>query len=257
MTALKREFPQLTVVGEVWDGNPALVSFFEGGRLQPDGIDDKVDYLFDFPLFYPIRRAFAEGHSVRDVAQMLSHDRLYRDPSHLMTFLGLHDVPRFMSEPGASPAGLKLGFTFLLTTRGIPLIYYGDEIGMLGGGDPDNRRDFPGGWAGERNAFESAGRTRDEQEIFEHVQKLLSLRAAHPDLRGRQTQVVVADEQTLVYRRGRTLVAIDNDTTAVKVRVPGIVPETILLGACQASRVERSTVEISIPGRVGCIFGDR
>jgi glycosidase len=173
-----------------------------------------------------------------------------------VTFLGLHDVQRFMAEPGATPAGLKLAFTFLLTTRGIPLIYYGDEIGMPGGNDPDNRRDFPGGWPGERNAFEAAGRTRDEQEIFQHVQKLLSLRAARPELRALATQVLVAEEQQLVYRRGRTVVAINNDTASVKVRVTGIVPETVLLGSCQASRAERSVVEIMLPGRTGCIFGD-
>lgn len=257
MTALKREFPQLTVVGEVWDGNPALVSFFEGGRLQPDGIDDKVDYLFDFPLFYPMRRAFAEGRDVREVAQMLSHDRLYRDASHLVTFLGLHDVQRFMSERGATTAGLKLGFTFLLTTRGIPMIYYGDEIGMPGGNDPDNRRDFPGGWPGERNAFDAANRTREEQEIFAHVQKLLSLRAARPELRGRDTQVLAVEEQALVYRRGRTVVALNNDTTAVAVKVTGTVPRSDLLGICQTPRPAGGLTEIVVPSRAGCIFGDR
>ncbi len=257
MTALKREFPRLTVVGEVWDGNPALVSFFEGGKLQPDGIDDKVDYLFDFPLFYPMRRAFAEGRDVREVAQMLSHDRLYRNPSNLVTFLGLHDVQRFMAEPGATPTGLKLAFTFLLTTRGIPLIYYGDEIGMPGGNDPDNRRDFPGGWPGERNAFEAANRTRDEQEIFQHVQKLLGLRSIRPELRGRATQMLVADPQTLVYRRGPTVVAINNDTASVTLKVPGAVPGSDLLGICQAPRPASGVTEITVPARSGCVFGGR
>ncbi len=65
-----------------------------------------------------------------------------------------------MSEPGATVDGLKLAWTFLMTARGIPMIYYGDEIGMQGGNDPDNRRDFPGGWAGDaHNAFEASGRT--------------------------------------------------------------------------------------------------
>ncbi len=76
---------------------------------------------------------------------MLARDHLYRDPSVLVTLLGLHDVPRFMGEPGATVAALKNAFTFLFTTRGTPLLYYGDEIAMAGGGDPDNRRDFPGG----------------------------------------------------------------------------------------------------------------
>jgi glycosidase len=250
MTALKREFPRLTVVGEVWDGNPALVSFFEGGRIAFDGIDDKVDYLFDFPLFYPIRRAFAEGRELREVAQMLSHDRLYRDPTRLVTFLGNHDVLRFMSEKGATVAGLKLAYTFLLTTRGIPLIYYGDEIGMPGGGDPDNRRDFPGGWKEDpRNAFEAGGRTREEQEIFSHVQKLLALRAANPELRAWHTETLVATEQTLVYRRGPMVVAINNDTTAATVRLPGRALGPDLLGFCQASQNV-----VVIPARTGCIF---
>ncbi|HEX4931684.1 MAG TPA: alpha-amylase family glycosyl hydrolase, partial [Gemmatimonadaceae bacterium] len=142
MTAITREYPTVRVVGEVFDGDPSMIAFFEGGRMQWDGVDDKVDLLFDFPLFYAIRGAFARGEPVRQVAQMLSRDHLYRDPQNLVTFLGLHDVQRFMHEPGATPEGLKLAFTFLFTTRGTPLVYYGDEIALPGGNDPDNRRDF-------------------------------------------------------------------------------------------------------------------
>ena len=255
MTALKREFPTLRVVGEVWDGNPALVAFFEGGRAQFDGIDDKVDFLFDFPLFYPMRRAFAEGLSLREVAQMLAHDRLYRNPTSLVTFLGLHDVPRFMNEKGATAAGLKLAYTFLLTTRGTPLLYYGDEIGLPGGGDPDNRRDFPGGWPGDpRNAFEASGRTAQEQEIFSHLQKLLELRASRPGLRGRRTDMLFAAEQALVYRRGETIVALNNDTTTVTLRVPVPALGTDLLGLCGVPRADAGAQLITIPARTGCLF---
>ena len=112
--------------------NPALVSFFAGGRAQYDGIDTGVDSLFDFPMYFQIRQAFAQGKPIRNVATMLSSDRLYPHPENLVTFLGLHDVGRFMSEPGATVDGLKLAWTFLMTARGIPMIYYGDEIGMPG-----------------------------------------------------------------------------------------------------------------------------
>jgi glycosidase len=57
---------------------------------------------------------------------MLALNRLYERPAELVTFLGLHDVARFMNEPGATTAGLKLAFTFLMTARGMPLVYYGD-----------------------------------------------------------------------------------------------------------------------------------
>ncbi|HEX9892828.1 MAG TPA: alpha-amylase family glycosyl hydrolase [Gemmatimonadales bacterium] len=255
MTALKREFPKLRVVGEVWDGNPALVAFFEGGRPQFDGIDDKVDLLFDFPLFYPMRRAFGEGGHLREVAQMLSHDRLYRDPTSLVTFLGLHDVQRFMNEKGATPAGLKLAYTFLLTTRGTPLIYYGDEIGLPGGGDPDNRRDFPGGWREDgRNAFEASGRTAEEQSIFSHVQALLKLRASRPGLRGRRTETLVVGEQTLVYRRGETVIALNNDSLPATVRLPSGALGPDLLGACPLPRPDGGVRVAAIPPRTGCLF---
>jgi glycosidase len=257
MAALKREFPRLKVVGEVFDGNPALVAFFEGGRTKWDGIDDKVDALFDFPLHFPMRRAFGEGGHLREVAQMLSHDRLYRDPASLVTFLGLHDVSRIRNDKGATTAGLKLGFTFLLTSRGTPLIYYGDEIGMPGGGDPDNRRDFPGGWRDDpRNAFEASGRTEEEQELFAHVQRLLRLRAERPGLRGRTTRTFVATTQALVYRRGETLVALNNDTTATTVRLPASIGRlgADLLGACSAPAEQGGVISLAIPARTGCLL---
>ena len=88
--ALHREYPKLTLLGEMFDGDPALVSFFQGGAVR-DGIDTGIDTLFDFPSFYPLRRAFAEGKPLRELAVMLAHDRLYPDASVLVTLSGLHE----------------------------------------------------------------------------------------------------------------------------------------------------------------------
>jgi len=111
-------------------------------------------------------------------------------------------VPRFMNEPGASVGALKSAFTLLATMRGTPLVYYGDEIAMPGGADPDNRRDFPGGFPGDpRSAFEASGRTPDEEAVHEHVRALLQLRQATPALRrGRLVNLHVADK-AWVYAR--------------------------------------------------------
>ncbi|MFX9638789.1 hypothetical protein ABTO85_20025, partial [Acinetobacter baumannii] len=69
-------------------------------------------------------------------------------------------------------------------TRGIPLVYYGDEIGMHGGSDPDNRRDFPGGWKEDaRNAFLPGGRTPEERKVFTRVRDLARLRSRLEPLR--------------------------------------------------------------------------
>jgi glycosidase len=255
MTAIKREHPSLRVVGEVLDGDPTMIAFFEGGLAKFDGIDDKVDALFDFPLYYQIRNAFAQGQPIREVAQMLSRDRIYHDPMSLVTLLGLHDVGRFMGERGATTAGLELAFTFLLTARGTPLIYYGDEIAMPGGGDPDNRRDFPGGWAGDaRNAFEPAGRTPEQQAVWTHVQKLLRLRAERSELRRGALEHLFVDEQTFVYRRGRTVVALNNGTKPAEVRLPAMDLPDDALGKCAAPRKDATGVTIAIPARTGCVF---
>ena len=69
--SLRREFPRLNVIGEVFDGDPAMTSFFQGGAKRFDGIDSGLHSVFDFPLFFAIRRAFAEGKPVKDVAQTL------------------------------------------------------------------------------------------------------------------------------------------------------------------------------------------
>ena len=255
MTAIKREYPSMDVVGEVFDGDPSLVAFFQGGRRGWDGIDTRVDALFDFPLLFPLRRAFAEGKSLREVAQMLSRDHLYPNPGSLMTFLGNHDVRRFMNEPGASVDGLKLAYTFLLTVRGTPLVYYGDEVAMPGGGDPDNRRDFPGGWTGDtHDAFDASGRTPDEQAVWSHVQRLLRLRAERRDLRTARMEHLQAGEQSFVYRRGRTVVALNNDTAAVTIRLPGASLPEDALGICPRPRAENGAVMITIPRRSGCVF---
>jgi len=255
MTAIKNEYPSLRVVGEVFDGDPSMIAFFEGGRQQWDGVDDKVDLLFDFPMYYAIRGAFARGEPVRQVAQMLSRDHIYRDPQNLVTFLGLHDVSRFMHEPGATPEGLKLAFTFLFTARGTPLVYYGDEIAIPGGNDPDNRRDFPGGWSSDpRNAFDAAGRNAAEQDVWRHVQKVAQIRAARQELRGGATEHLFVSDQVYVYRRGGTIVAINNGKEASDLTIPATALPADALGVCTAGRPVNGATVVRVPARASCIF---
>jgi glycosidase len=216
--------------------------------------------MYDFPVYFAIRDAFGRGGPLRNVALMVARDRLYPDPTSLVTLLGSHDERRFMAEPGATTEGLRLAYTFLLTYRGTPLIYYGDEIAMPGGGDPDNRRDFPGGFPGDaRNAFEASGRTAEQQATFAHVQRLLRVRAARPDLRrGRMEHLHVGD-QTYVYRRGRTVVALNNDAKPAEVRLgadafPAGAPPADALGICAAPARSADSVTVRIPARAGCVF---
>jgi glycosidase len=265
--AIKREYPQVNVVGEVYDGDPALISFFQGGRARFDGVDSGVDTIFDFPLLYALRHAFAEGKPVREVAQTLARDHLYPNPNVLVTFLGNHDMLRFMNEPRASIAGLKLAQTFLLTTRGIPQLYYGDEIALQGGEDPDNRRDFPGGFPDDaRNAFTKEGRTFDEEDVFQNVRRLTRIRAANEPLRrGALVNLFLTDQQYAYARttpRATVIVALNNDTKpatidfsiAAAANLKDGAPLTDHLGKVTDARIQNSRLKINLPARSASIL---
>ena len=229
VAAIKIEYPNVNVVGEVLDGDVAHCSFFQGGRVRFDGVDTGLDTLFDFPLLFPLRRAFAEGKSAKDIAWVLSHDQLYPNPRVLVPVLGNHDLGRFMSEPGATTAGLNLAHTLIMTMRGTPQLYYGDEIAMKGGGDPDNRRDFPGGFPGDaNNAFDAQGRGADAQVAFDHLQKLGRLRAElEPLRRGVLVNLFISDQQYAYARstgQASAVVVINNDArpASLTFSVPGL-----------------------------------
>jgi len=217
-------YPRLTTVGEVWNADPTVTAFFVGGHAAFDGIDTRVSTVFDFPLMYALRDVVVRERSASRLVEVLQRDWLYPHPERLVTFIGNHDTVRFSSEPGGSKEKLKLAFSLLLTMRGIPQLYAGDEIGMPGGADPDNRRDFPGGFPGDaRNAFTAAGRTADEQEIFAHIQSLLRLRREHPALRSGRHYHLLVDDTAYVFGRekdqDRLLVAFNNSAQPRHLRV--------------------------------------
>jgi neopullulanase len=168
-----------------------------------------------------VRRAFAQAKPVPELAFVTGHDSLYSRPNDLVTFLGNHDVARFLNEPGASIDGLKLAFTYLFTTRGIPMIYSGDEIALRGGNDPENRKDFPGGWKDDtRSAFDPAQRNEEERGLFDYVRKVALLRQQTAELRtARLTQIGVGRD-VYVYTRGPLIVMLNNGSNPVKIDAP-------------------------------------
>ncbi len=195
-TGLFATYPHFFTVGEISDTDPTVTSFWAGGQTGFDGIDTRLTTPFDFPMYQAILDVVAHGTSAKNIVTVLRQDRFYPHPELLVTFIDNHDKPRFLTEAKGSYDKLKLALSLLATLRGIPQIYSGDEIGMAGGQDPDNRRDFPGGFPGDsNNAFTQAGRTAEQQDVFAHTQALLKLRTQHPALRtGTQKHVAVADK---------------------------------------------------------------
>jgi glycosidase len=262
---LRRLYPYLTTIGEVFHPDPTVTSFFVGGERRYEGIDSGLSTVFDFPMFFTLRDVLLRNAPVGRIADVLRHDSLYLHPDILVPFFANHDVPRFASAEGSSPAKLRLAFGLALTMRGIPEIYYGDEIGMPGGGDPDNRRDFPGGWIGDANdAFTPSGRTRDQQEIFSYVQALLRLRREHAALRTGQLWHLASDESSYVFAREseeeRVVVAFNNADQPRELRIPladtpaqKAVAIALLFGEAKGE-LAGSEILITMPARSLSIF---
>jgi neopullulanase len=222
---LRRIYPQLTTIGEVFHPDASVTSFFAGGQKRYDGIDSGVSTLFDYPIYFVLRDVLLNGAPVGRIADVLRHDGLYPRADELVTFFGNHDVPRLASAKGSSTGRVKMAFAMTLTLRGIPQLYYGDEIGMPGEGDPDNRRDFPGGWREDkRNAFSEEGRTSEQQEIFAYVRALLRLRREHSALNGGKLWHLFSDDASYVFLREteeeRVLVVFHNSTQPRELRFP-------------------------------------
>jgi neopullulanase len=264
-SAIKQRYPAFRIVGEVFDDDPSLEAYFQGGR-SVDGIDSGIDTLFDFPLHSVIRSVFANRAKTIELPKLLSHDRLYPDPARLVTFVDLHDIPRFLNQPGTAPGQLQRIFTFLMTARGIPMIYYGDEIGMKGGNDPDNRRDFPGGWKEDpRNAFDPSARDAAQQSLFDSLRRATHLRAAlEPLRRGAQVDLLVEDD---VYAFARVtahasiLVVFNNSAGEKMLRIPldgsniagGLTLQDQLGGAPPAT-TQSGIAQVRIPARSAAVY---
>lgn len=262
---LRKVYPHANSVGEVADADSTITSFFEGGRKQFDGIDSGLETVFDFPMENALREVVIGGAPMQRIVDVLQHDELYPRPEMLVTFIGNHDHTRFVSEKGSDVTKLKAAFSLLLTLRGIPQIYSGDEIGMPGGADPDNRRDFPGGFPGDpRDAFTAQGRTPERQEIFSHVQSLLALRNSHPALRMGKQWHIGWDETYYAFLREspqeKLLIVYNNAAASRDLKIP--LSDTplqdaqkldLLFGSAAVTLSDRE-VQLTLPSRSMAVF---
>ena len=133
---LHRQYPKMWMVGEVFERDAAQTAFFIGGHTGWDGIDTKLDSVFDFPLWHTSLLAFTNKLPMRALRDQLKYDALYPAPLKITTLANNHDTPRFMSLDGATLEGAMLHTAFTLSVRGIPQLYYGEEIAMEGKDDP-------------------------------------------------------------------------------------------------------------------------
>jgi neopullulanase len=181
--ALMDEYPAITMFGETWvHGVPNQSYFCENNvnGIFKSNLPNTTDFQ---TLFYGIQPALNEKFGWTDgvtkLYTTLSQDFLYKNPMQQVIFLGNHDLPRFYSVLNEDIAKYKMALGWLLTCRGVPQLYYGDENLMTGFSNPDGliRSDFAGGWkADASNKFTAAGRTDKENDVFNYLKTVANFR---------------------------------------------------------------------------------
>lgn len=167
------------LLGEVYDPKQEVMASYLNAGLNS---------VFDFPLYYVIKNTLGQNGNMRDLAKFFEKDYLYPNPNMLSPFIDNHDIPRFVTEAGSNSTNkLKLAMALIMTIRGIPTVYYGTEIALQGGADPDNRRDMP--WD-NRNA-----------ELKNYLKKLTSIRKSNPVLYTGKQLEMWQDENIFGYLR--------------------------------------------------------
>lgn len=210
--AIMDEYSDFNIVGEVWMHDQAQIAYWqkdsEIGAIQ--SYNSNLPSVMDFTLHDAIMVMFNEEEEDWDKGMIKAYenfvnDFLYPDINNLLVFAGNHDTNRINEIYEGDLEKYKLALTLVLTTRGIPQIYYGDEIGMRGNkaeGDGDIRRDFPGGWEGDRqNAFTQNGRNENQEAYHSFTKNLLNYRKSKEILHFGKLLQYLPENNVYVYFR--------------------------------------------------------
>jgi neopullulanase len=181
--ALLDEYPKLHLFGETWVHGVINQAYFTENKFNISyksnlpAVTDFQTHLYG--ILPALKEPFGWTEGVNKLYTTLAQDFVYKDPMKHVNFLDNHDKTRFFSEIGEDFEKWKIGVGWLLTTRGIPQFYYGNEILMKGVSNPDGwvRLGFPGGWQNDpQNKFTAAGRTDRENEAFNYVKTIANFR---------------------------------------------------------------------------------
>ncbi len=209
VNAVYTEYPDFNIVGEAWLQTVAHTAYFQNNTFANTKAPSKLNTVTDFPLCYAANDAFNQQDSwTNGVARLymtLSQDFVYSNADSNVIFLENHDIDRFASNVANDMAKWKMGMTFLLTTRGIPMLYYGGEFmmpGKKGEGDAALRIDFPGGWQGDSiDVFNNKNLPENQQLALHFTKSLLELRNANPALQtGKLTHYIPKDGYYVYFR---------------------------------------------------------
>ncbi len=209
LSAVYDEYPNFNIVGETWLQTVSQTAYFQSNTFQAAKEPNKLRSVTDFPLCYAANNALNEPDSwttgLARLYMILSQDFVYSNADSNLIFLDNHDINRFASNVNSDFNKWKMGMTFLLTTRGIPMIYYGGEFMMTGDkskGDADLRKDFPGGWTTDTvNVFTNTNLSKKQIDALEFSKMLFKLRNHHKALQTGKLMQYIPQNNSYVYFR--------------------------------------------------------
>ncbi|MEZ4803569.1 MAG: glycoside hydrolase family 13 protein [Gelidibacter sp.] len=225
--AIMDEYPNFNITGEVWMHDQAQMAYWQKDSKigAIDGYNSYLPTVMDFTLHDALTQMFNEDGQGWDTGMVrayenFANDFLYPNINNILVFVANHDTMRFNELYQNDLKKYQMAMTMIATIRGIPQVYYGDEIGMMGDkntkGDGDIRQDFPGGWAGDdHNAFTSEGRTKTESSYFDFTKKLFNWRKNKGVIHFGKTMHFIPYDNVYVYFRyndtEKVMVVINNN----------------------------------------------
>lgn len=218
MREVRRNYENYYLFGEIWvtghqvqggwTANPQL-------REKSSALPSVLDFQFCFGLQEMVKQGPGWANGVGRFYLTLAGDWMYDNPHQMVTFADNHDMGRIFGEVGGDLNKLQVAMGVLLSSRGIPCLYYGTEVLMK---ETENhgviREDFAGGWPGDAiNKFSAEGRNEAENQAFDWIQTLARFRNAHADLFNGKFVQFVPEEGVYVYFReanGERLMCVVN-----------------------------------------------
>ena len=226
---IQAEYPNFNVVGEEWPGVPniAATAYWQAGSKTHDDYKSSTPSMMDFPFQTALIKALKGKESwdsgIGDIYRVIATDFLYGNPYNLVVFAGNHDMQRIYSQLNHDFDLFKMAMSIILTTRGIPQIYYGTEIILESTGDHGElRKDFPGGWQGDRvNAFTRKSLSKEQSEAQIFLKTLLNWRKnSLPIAKGRLIHYPPKDGVYVYFRSHDdelVMVLVNNNSEPVSV----------------------------------------
>lgn len=218
---IMQEYPRFNMVGEEWHSDPAIVSYWQAGKVNADGYVSHVPSLMDFPLQKALVDALVAPESqhvgLKNLYERISTDFLYPNPKNLVVFGDNHDFDRLYVQLNRDDALLRMALTFVATMRGIPQMFYGTELKIandLPHDHGDIRRDMPGGWPGDRaDAFTGRGLSKEQAATQQFVRTLFNWRRQSEAVKRGTLRHYTPRDGTYVYFRhapGETAMVVLN-----------------------------------------------